>query len=234
MNLRNVMLATILGGFLAAAVPAAAGPFIDWDPMFVYGPGASTTLATPGAELKGVGLVSNFAAPLQDLDPNDPTTEYTFVIFGLIADPTVVSGVPATQFYTTNYTGGRFELYAGSPRNSSFAPNPENAIVPSTFKDGTLLLGGNFTSFYTQTNNFTAFKTGNMEGSILWDSGTLLSRMNGGNNQPCPGLFTGGLTWNPAVLVQGYVFRHEGKIDMNCPTPSAPSTWGKVKAQYRD
>ena len=134
MNLRNAMLAAILGGFLAVAVPAAAGPFIDWDPMYVYGPGASTTLAVPGQELKGVGLVSNFAAPLNDLDPNDPTTEYTFVIYGLIATPTVVSGVPATQFYTTNYTGGRFELYAGSPRNSSFAPNPENAIVPSGLK----------------------------------------------------------------------------------------------------
>jgi hypothetical protein len=234
MNIRNGLLAVILGGLLAAA-PATAGPFIDWDPMFVYGPGASTTIVTPGAELKGVGLVSNFAAPLADLDPNDPSTEYTFVIFGLIANPTVNTGVPATQFYTTNYTGGRFELYAGSPRNSSFAINPENAIVPSTFKDGTLLLGGSFTSFYTQTNNFTAFKTGNMEGSILWDSGTLLARMNGGNNnEPCPGLFTGGLTWNPAVLIEGYVFRHEGKIDMNCPLPNAPSTWGKVKAQYRD
>jgi hypothetical protein len=137
------------------------------------------------------------------------------------------------QFYTTNYSGGTFELYAGSPRNSSFAPNPENAIVPSTFTDGTLLLAGSFTSFYTQTNNFTAFQTGNMEGSIVWNGGSLLSRMNGGNGQPCPGLFTGGLTWNPSVLIPGYVFRHEGKIDLNCPTPSTPSTWGKVKAQYK-
>ena len=233
MNFRYGLMGLILSG-LVLAVPAAAGPFIDWDPMYLYGAGASTTLALPGAEMKGVGLVSYFDAPLADLNPNDPSTEYTFIVKGLIANPTVVSGIPSTQFYTTNYTGGRFELYAGSPRNSSFAPNPENAIVPSTFQDGTLLLGGNFTSFYTQTNNFTAFKTGNMEGAILWDSGSLLSRMNGGNGEPCPGLFTGALTWNPTVLITGYVFRHEGKIDMNCPTPSNPSTWGKVKAQYRD
>jgi len=103
--------------------------------------------------------------------------------------------------------------------------------VPSTFQDGTLLLGGSFTSFYTQTNNFTAFQSGNMEGQIVWNTGTLLSRMNGGNGQPCPGLFTGALTWNPTVLIPGYVFRHEGKIDMNCPTPANSSTWGKVKAQ---
>jgi hypothetical protein len=233
MNIRNWLMGALLTGLLAA-VPAHAGPFIDWDPMYVYGPGASISIATPGQELKGVGIVSDFAAPLADLNPADPTTEYTFIIKGLIAGVTSVSGVPSTQFYTTNYSGGTFELYAGSPRNSSFAPNPENAIVPSTFQDGTLLLKGNFTSFYTQTNNFTAFQTGNMEGNIVWNGGTLLSRMNGGNGQPCPGLFTGGLTWNPSVLIPGYVFRHEGKIDMNCPSPSAPSTWGKVKAQYRD
>jgi len=233
MNIRNGLMALILTG-LVFAVPAAAGPFIDWDPMYVYGPGASTTIALPGGELKGVGLVSNFDAPLADLNPSDPTTEYTFIIKGLIATPTIVTGVPATTFYTTNYTGGTFELYAGSPRNASFAPNPENAIVPSTFQDGTLLLGGSFTSFYTQTNNFTAFQSGNMEGQIVWNTGTLLSRMNGGNGQPCPGLFTGALTWNPTVLIPGYVFRHEGKIDMNCPTPANSSTWGKVKAQYRD
>ncbi len=58
--------------------------------------------------------------------------------------------------------------------------------------------------------------------------------MNGGNGEPCPGLFTGGLTWNPQVMIEGYVFRHEGKIDMNCPSASTPSTWGKVKASYRD
>lgn len=233
MNIRYGLMGLILGG-LALAAPAVAGPFIDWDPMYVYGTGASTTLALPGGELKGVGLVSNFDAPLADLNPNDPTTEYTFILKGLIAQPTVVTGVPSTLFYTTNYTGGTFELYAGSPRNSSFAPNPENAIVPSTFQDGTLLLAGSFTSFYTQTNNFTAFNTGNMEGNILWNGGTLLARMNGGNGEPCPGLFTGALTWNPTVLITGYTFRHEGKIDMNCPTPTNSSTWGKVKAQYRD
>lgn len=233
MKIRNLMLSALVLGALAAA-PAFAGPSIDWDPAFVYGPGASTTLATPGAELRGVGIVSSFDAPFADLDANDPTTEYTFVFRGLIAQPTVVSGPPAFTFYTTNYNGGVFELWAGSPRNSSFAPNPENAIVPSTFQDGTLLLSGTFTSFYTQTNNFTAHQSGNMEGNILWSGGTLLSRINGGNGQPCPGLFTGGLTWNPAVLIPGYVFRHDGKIDINCPVAAAPSTWGKLKAQYRD
>jgi hypothetical protein len=232
MKIRNLMFSALILGAMAA--PAFAGPVIDWDPAFVYGAGASTTFATPGAELRGVGIVSSFDGPLGDLDANDPTTEYTFIFRGLIAQPTVTTGPPAFTFYTTNYTGGIIELWAGSPRNSSFAPFPENAIVPSTFQDGTLLLSGVFTSFYTQTNNFTAFQTGNMEGNVSWTGGTRLSSMNGGSGQPCPGLFTGGLTWRTEVLIPGYVFRHDGKIDINCPTPAAPSTWGKLKAQYRD
>jgi hypothetical protein len=235
MKIRNQILsALLLGAFVSA--PALAGPVIDWDPAYVYGPGASTTVAIPGAELKGVGIVSMFDGPLGFLDANDPAKEYTFVFRGLIAQPTIVSGIPAYTFYTTNYSGGIIELYEGSPRNSSFAPNPENAIVPSTFQDGTLLLSGTFTSFYTQTNNFSLSKSGNMEGNILWNGGTLLPLLNGGSGEPCPGLFTGGITWStePGVGIEGYVFRHDGKIDLNCPTATAPSTWGKVKAQYRD
>jgi hypothetical protein len=233
MKIRNLMFSALMLGAMASA-PAFAGPIWDWDPAFVYGPGAAVGIVTPGAELRGVGIVSMFGPPLEDLDANDPTTEYTFIFRGLIAQPTVVDGVPAYTFWTTNYTGGIFEMYAGSPRNSSFAPLPENAIVPSTFQDGTLLLGGTFTSFYVQTNNFTGFQTGNMEGNVNFTSGSLLPRFGGGQGQVCPGLFTGGLTWRTSVLIPGYVFRHDGKMDLNCPVPAAPSTWGKLKAQYRD
>src|SRR5689334_12542875 len=173
MKIRNLTISALLAGALSAA-PAFAGPAIDWDPAYVYGPGASTTLAVPGAELKGVGIVSLFDGPLGFLNANDPSKEYTFVFYNLLAQPTVVTGPPAFTFYTTNYTGGTIELYEGSPRNSVFAPNPPNAQVPSTFSDGTLLLSGNFTSFYTQTNNFTLAKSGNMEGNINWTGGSLL------------------------------------------------------------
>jgi hypothetical protein len=234
MKIRNLVFSALMLGAIVS-VPAFAGPIIDWDPAYVYGPGAAVGLVPPGAELRGVGIVSSFGPPLDFLDANDPAKEYTFIFRGLIAQPTVTTGIPAFTFWTTNYTGGIIELYEGSPRNSSFAPNPENAIVPSTFQDGTLLLSGNFTSFYVQTNNFTQFQTGNMEGNINWTGGSLLPIFGGAaGGPPCPGLFTGGITWNTSVLIPGYVFRHDGKIDLNCPVPTAPSTWGKLKAQYRD
>ena len=235
MKIRNLMFSALVLGAIASA-PAFAGPAIDWDPAYVYGPGAAVGVVPLGAELRGVGIVSLFDGPLGFLNANDPNKEYTFVFRGLIAQPTVTQGPPAFTFWTTNYSGGIIELYEGSPRNSVFTPNPENADVPSTFQDGTLLLSGVFTSFYVQTNNFTAAKTGNMEGNINWTGGSLLSVLNGGNGEPCPGLFTGGITWStePGVGIPGYTFRHDGKIDLNCPVPAAPSTWGKLKAQYRD
>ena len=114
----------------------------------------------------------------------------------------------------------------------AYGTNPPNGTAPSTFTDGTLLLQGSFTRFLVQTNDFTSFQVGNAEGDIIWTGGSLLSLMYQGT-EPCPGLFTGGLTWRASMVPAGYLFNHDGKIDLNCPTPAESATWGKVKAQYR-
>ncbi len=224
----------LAAAFLAVTLPAAAlaGASIDWDPIYTWEPGATATNSPSGGELRGVGIVSSFDAPFGDLNAGDPTTEYTIYIYGLISTGTVASGPPSTTFYTTNYTGGTIEIYQGSPRNATYDPNPPNANVPSTFTDGTLILWGQFTSFYTLTNNFTTYKTGQMEGNINWVGGTLFDRTFNSGGEPCPGLFTGGITWNPTVLIEGYIFRHDGKIDLNCPTPTESTTWGRIKSIY--
>jgi hypothetical protein len=212
---------------------AAVGPAIDWDPAYTWETGASVTNSPPGGEFKLVGIVSQFGPPLDALHADDPTKEYTFYVHGLISQGTVVAGPPATTFYTTNYTGGTFELYEDLSPESSFDPNPPNLTVPANYIDGTLLLKGNFTSFTVQSNNFTAFDVGNIEGNIIWTGGTLLALAQGPNPQPCPGLFTGGSTWYPAVLIPGYIYRHDGKIDFQCPVSTTTSTWGSIKALYR-
>jgi len=223
---------TFTGGALAQN--AHAGASIDWDPIFTWEAGATATNSPPGGFLYGVGIVSAFDAPFGDLDPNDPAKEYTIYIYDLESQGTVTSGPPSTELYTTNYTGGFFAMYEGTPRNAVYTANPPNADVPSTFTDGILLLAGSFTSFYTQSNNFTTFMVGNMEGTIDFTGGTLLDRVNGSNGEPCPGLFTGGMTWNPSVLIPGYIFRHDGKIDLNCPVGTEPSTWGRIKNLIHD
>jgi hypothetical protein len=230
------LLTTTLGAVLLVGALSgtafAAGASIDWDPIFTWEAGATPTNSPPGGILYGVGLVSSFEAPFADLNANDPSKEYTIYIYGLLSQGTVAQGPPATTFYITDYTGGFIEIYEGSPRNSSYDPFPPSATVPSTFVDGTLILAGSFTSFYTQTNNFTTFAVGNMEGTINWTGGTLLSRVNNGSGEPCPGLFTGGITWRPDVLIPGYIFRHDGKIDLNCPVGTEQGTWGQIKSMY--
>ena len=52
MKIRNQILSALLLGAFATA-PAFAGPVIDWDPAYVYGPGASTTVTIPGRRAEG-------------------------------------------------------------------------------------------------------------------------------------------------------------------------------------
>jgi hypothetical protein len=217
---------------LAFAGAAEAGPIIDWDPIFFYGSGMTFNNQPIGSVLNAVGTVSDFNPPFDFLDASDPTKEYTIVISGLVSQGTVTTGAPGLQFYSTEYTGGTIQIIEDLSPDHDYGVNPPNATAPPTFQDGTVLLSGSFTSFTVTTNDFTQFQVGNAEGDISWTGGSLIDlTVTGG--EPCPGLFTGGLTWRPSTLIEGYLFRHDGKIDLNCPVPAEASSWGKVKAQYR-
>ena len=89
--------------------------------------------------------------------------------------------------------------------------------------------------FVVTTNNFTTFQTGNIEGDSSWQGGTLINKFRGPNGAICPGLFTGGATWNtaPGVGIPGYLFRCDGKIDLHCPVPEQKSTWRVLKQLHR-
>jgi hypothetical protein len=189
-----------------------------------------------GGIMQAVGTVDAFGPPLDFLNATMPATEYTFYINGLSSLGTTSVGPPATTIYTTFFTGGTIDVYADATPDAVFAPNPPVVgVVPDAFvNDPPPILSGHFTSFVVNTNNFTAFQTGNIQGDIEWTGGTLLEYFQSGG-QTCPGLFTGGATWNtsPGVGIPGYLFRHDGKIDLQCPTPAQKSSWGRVKQLYR-
>lgn len=230
------LFAAVLAASFAAAPARAIGPIVDWDPAYFWQAGATPTNLPAGGIMNGVGTVSMFGGPLDFLNATMPATEYTFVIGGLVSGGTVSVGPPATTFYQTLYSGGTIEIYGDPSPDAVFAPNPPNALVPSTFLDaGAPLLSGVFTRFVVNTNNFTTFKVGNIEGDINWTGGSLLDLLRGSNDVVCPGLFTGGSTWNtaPGIGIPGYLFRHDGKIDLQCPTPAQKSTWGRLKQMYR-
>jgi hypothetical protein len=210
------------------SLPAAATPIIDWDPAYFWEPGANPISSIATSEMKIVGTISAFGPPLSFLNANILAgTEYTFYVSGLISNGTT-SYAP---FYITTYTGGTIAVYEDATPDAVFDPNPPNGNVPSTFTDGTLILSGNISNFNTQTNTSTVHNTGNAEGNITWTGGSLIAYVGGDN--PCPAIFTGGLTWYPGTVITGYLFRHDGKIDHECPSPTAPSTWGRIKSLYR-
>lgn len=231
MNARTWKAIVLLAGGLslgaAGTARAIPGPSFDWDPAFFYMPGATFNNMPAGQEMHVVGIISAFGPPFEDLNAMIGPNEYTFHAHGLIS-----LGTGGGPFYTTNFVGGSIEIYEDTSPDASFDPNPPNAGVPGDFQDGTPILTGNFTSFVVQTNSITTFMTGNAEGTIQWTGGTLYERMLQ-NGEPCPGLFTGGLTWYPPVMIPGYLFRHDGKIDHNCAVPARSSTWGQIKQLYR-
>lgn len=230
---------TMCAALLIASVAAPAraiGPVMDWDPAYFWQAGGTPTNLPAGGILKCVGTISAFGPPLDFLNATMPSIEYTFYIDGLTSLGTTTIGPPATEIYTTFYTGGTIAIYADPTPNALFTPFPPNADVPSTFQDDPPpILTGQFTSLLVTTNNFTAFQTGSIEGDIAWTGGTLLPFFAGPNAQTCPGLFTGGATWNTSsgIGIPGYLFRHDGKIDLQCPVPTQKSTWGRLKSLYR-
>ena len=231
-------LTTLCAVLALAALPRpahAVGPVLDWDPAYFWMPGATFNNMPAGGIMQAVGTVSQFGPPLDFLNATMPATEYTFYINGLSSLGTSAFGPPGSTIYTTFFVGGTIDVYADPTPDAVFAPLPPNALVPSTFTDvPPAILSGVFTSLYVTTNNFTAFQTGNIEGAIQWTGGTLINYFQNGPGT-CPGLLTGGATWNtsPGVGIPGYLFRHDGKIDLQCPVPTQKSSWGRVKQLYR-
>jgi hypothetical protein len=232
-------LTTLCAVLALAALPRPAhaiGPVIDWDPAFFYMPGATFNNMPAGGIMRAVCTISVFGPPLDFLNATMPATEYTFYIDGLSSLGTTSVGPPGQTIYQTIFTGGTINVYADPTPDAVFAPNPPNALVPSTFIDvPPAILTGQFTSLVVTTNNFTAHQTGSIEGDILWTGGTLIGYFGNGSGGDCPGLFTGGTTWNtsPGIGIPGYLFRDDGKIDLQCPVPTLKSTWGNLKQLYR-
>jgi hypothetical protein len=245
---RRLLRLALTAAVFVVAVPvsalAQAGTVIDWGPdsyAWETGYNAASHLSAAGSQLSAVGVINGFLGPLAADDPNTPGTEYTYYLTGLTtAAGTTVTVGPTLSVYKTIYTGGTIVIYKGSPRNAAFGTNPPNATVPSTFIDGALYLSGtipSFTTTVTRTNATGAYVNGAADSGDpangTWTGGSALPRVSVASS-PCPWRLTGGWDMRPTDVLTGYVSQYDGKIDLNCPTPALPSTWGKVKSTYRD
>ncbi|HTK31153.1 MAG TPA: hypothetical protein VL332_04260 [Candidatus Saccharimonadaceae bacterium] len=218
-----------------AAGPCGTGQIIDWDGNgFAWETPANpvNNVSPAGNQLTCVGLVTLFCSPFTDLDPADPSTEYTFVLSGLSnALATNVQVFGTTTIWTTNYGSGVFSVYAGSPRNApselAMPINPPNATVPANYQDGTAILSGTLANFSVQiTKTGSNPANGSFRSDYEFTGGTLFSRVSGTGT----GLLSG--LWSVNSLPTGYSAHPDGKFD-NPPTATRGSTWGMIKQLYR-
>jgi hypothetical protein len=250
-----VLLATALSVTVAAAqCPAptdTAGLMIKfdadaWSYETAYTPATFSSAA--GSQLTVVGIVSMFCEPFLGLDPLDPAKEYTFICDGLTTSQgtlTQTIGTLGAIRYTTQYTGGGFRIYEGSPRNAPTALTlpalPAPGVVPDAYGDGTLILSGamepltvivNRTSTGTYNGSFKAYY--HATGGTYYDRvGDAVNLMDGGwfpvpATNPDPPAPTGTI-----LLPAGWSAHLNGKWDMPRTVPVLPATWGRIKTLYR-
>jgi hypothetical protein len=227
---------------LALAPVAQAGVIIDWGPngnAYETNYTAATYISNPGSVMSFVGVVNSFAGQLAGFQPIPAGTEYTVYGFGFVSAGTTITPGGFANSYSTNYAGGTVEVWQDGSPDAAFGTNPPNGTVPSTFNDGSLFLRMTVPSVNVTFSKVNS--TQQVLGGLL-DSGTpnctavagsalpLLTQ----NGQGCPLRLTGGWLARPGNFPAGYSAHYDGKIDIDCPTPATPATWGQIKSHYHE
>lgn len=219
-------IALIAAVVLSGTATAATNPVIDWtgpmsaafEPNFVA---PFTSVATN--ELKVVGTITlDFKAPLAALNPSvgNGGGEYTFVFDQLISLGTVDEGV--TQ--RTGYSGGRWRVFQDAGTVASLGTTPPNATSPGNYEDGSVILSGTFTNFYTRSNELNP--GGNYNADVLVTGGSAYDLMQT-DNALC-GYLIG--VWNRTAAPAGYIRTCDAKLDFfGCPVAVEETTWSRIK-----
>jgi len=129
------------------------------------------------------------------------------------------------------YSGGTIELYRDPSKDHDYGITPPNATAPSTFTNGTLLLGGTLSSFFMYYDPSTG--TGAYEATAQFTSGTGLAAL----NQLNADAYTfGGTLGNGAAggnVPQGYDLQVDGVIEVTVPVGVQRQSWSGIKEMYR-
>jgi hypothetical protein len=133
--------------------------------------------------------------------------------------------------YSVNYIGGVLQVWQDPAMNHDYGINPPNGTAPSTFVDGTLLLGGTFDYFVLFYDSNSG--VGSYEGTITWNSGSALGAINGIQND---GFHFGGVLNNAAAsgsVPEGYDLQVDGVIEVKVIVAVEKTTWSEIKGLYR-
>jgi hypothetical protein len=177
-----------------------------------------------------VGFVTSFGPTLLPY-VNQGSNEYTFHLFDLTV--TQHDWDAPNQFLSVLFANnGRARYYEdaiGGGTAGTYGVNPPNATAPSTFTDGTLILGGRVDGFGLFYDYLGAM--GGFSGQLTLDEGSDLVYINASQRN---GWLLGGTAGRPNPTVpDGYDNQISGEVRIPDATPVQTRSWGAVKSLYR-
>lgn len=207
-----------LGGFTGFDYVDNGGP----------GPGGSPNAAIPflsnGDGYRAVGFVTSFSTMFTGVV--NPADEHTFYL----SDATVATATFTNNVLEVSFAPhARIRLYEDAANNASYGTNPPNATAPSSFVDGSLILGAdvnNLVLVYDYDAN-----QGNFDGQATLDEGADLFVIP--PTRRAGWVMSGHAGVPNATVPAGYINQLDGQILIPSITPTSHSSWGKIKALYR-
>ena len=159
--------------------------------------------------------------------PTDPLNfQYTCALWsGTLTYADTVAGTYARYYY--NDGDGTFYVYedpiiGGTDRD--YGIDPPNATAPSTFEDGTLILGAQFTALTIIVN--LSNNSASLNGSLVFYCGE------GWGDLPCYEGWTFAGQTNEIGIPEGYIWAIDGLVYVE-ETSTEETSWGKVKNLFR-
>lgn len=184
-----------------------------------------STFGEPGSIYNSLGPSPNLFAPLVADTANN---QYTYFMTAL----TPINVQNFGSFVVIDYApGGSFQVWEDSKTSGTqyvFGINPPNGTSPGTFTDGTLFVDGALDQFQIVLN--TATGSGSFNAIFTMTGGSQL--VNVPVNQRAGWTFAG-TTANELNRPSGYDHQVDGQVFLNEPVPAKASSWGAVKARYR-
>jgi hypothetical protein len=152
------------------------------------------------------------------------TEELTVYLYDLVSTGEIPVGGGTILI---SYVGGFLEIYRDGAQNADWGIFPPNPTAPSTFTDGELFFQGQFVDF---TVFLGATGAGSFEGNLNGVGGSLIDDVCNGCAYTWGGEFT---TDAGAQIPEGYDLQIDGVFEIEAAVSTEETTWGNLKALYR-
>jgi hypothetical protein len=226
--MRKRLLSPVIAACLLLSVASLASANVFLADWFGYDYTAPNPwdFTGPGQWYDANGVITSANPIYLTLDPVN--NEYTFRIYsGMLTSADTLAGWGVYQYAGGDGTIGIYEDSKTTGTLFDYGVWPPNGTAPSTFIDGTLMIGGSFATLMIRVNLGTG--DGSLSGTIDWTGGTELGNFPA--DQHDGWTFAGFGAGMPGTPL-GYIWQIDGEIYLP-ETATEESSWGNVKNLFR-